>query len=75
MPLKVDYCPHCQKQIIFKLEAEDIDASLFPAPVYVHHSDASCNKLATFYVDSLLRISFKENERKSGGIKTIETIE
>lgn len=75
MPLKFDFCPHCQKKIIFKLEEEDIDARIFPAPVYVLHRDASCNKLTTFYVDSLLRISFKEIGRKRGGIKTIETVD
>ena len=33
----------------------------------------SCKKLSTFYVDSLLRVSYKELDKKPGGIKTIET--
>ena len=74
MPLKYNYCPHCQKRIIFKIEMEDIDTSQYPAPVYIFHTDDSCRKLSTFYVDSLLRVSYKELEKKHGGIKTIETI-
>jgi len=52
---------------------EDIDPSQYPAPVYIIHKDESCGKLSTFFVDSLLRVSYKELEKKPGGIKTIET--
>ncbi|MHA1491610.1 MAG: hypothetical protein ACTSRI_18390 [Promethearchaeota archaeon] len=74
MPLRFNYCPHCNKKIIFKIEMEDIDSRQYPAPVYIIHKDESCNKLSTFYVDSLLRVSYMELEKKKGGIKTIETI-
>lgn len=58
---------------MFKLEVEDIDTSQYPAPVYIVHDDKSCGKLSTFYVDSLLRVSYKELDKKPGGIKTIRT--
>lgn len=74
MPLRFNSCPHCNKRIIFKIETKDIDSSQFPAPVYIHHDDKSCDKISTFYVDSLLRVSYKELEKKSGAIKTIETL-
>ncbi|MFW9945784.1 MAG: hypothetical protein ACFFDX_03030 [Candidatus Odinarchaeota archaeon] len=73
MPLRFDYCPHCNEKIIFKIEKEDIDPSQYPAPVYIYHNTKSCGKLSTFYVDSLLRVSYKELEKKTGAIKTIET--
>ena len=73
MPLRFNTCPHCQKRIVFKIENEDIDPSQYPAPVYIIHKDNSCGKLSTFYVDSLLRVSYKELEKKPGGIKTLET--
>ncbi|MGB5911954.1 MAG: hypothetical protein WBH31_12240 [Promethearchaeia archaeon] len=73
MPLSFNTCPHCNRKIIFKIEKEDIDTSQYPAPIYVHHNDKSCGKLSTFYVDSLLRVSYKELEKKAGAIKTIET--
>jgi len=50
---------------------EDIDTGQYPAPVYIICH--SCNKLSTFYVDSLLRVSYKELEKKTGGKKTIQT--
>lgn len=49
----------------------DIDSSQYPAPVYIVCK--LCKKLSTFYVDSFLRVSFKELEKKPGGIKTIQT--
>ena len=73
MPLRFNSCPHCNQRIIFKIEMEDIDSSHYPAPVYIVHNDDSCGKLSTFYVDSLLRVSYKELEKKPGGLKTIET--
>ena len=65
-------CPFCSKRIMFKISSDDIDTSQYPAPAYVLHKDESCNKLATFYFDSLLRVSYKELEKKSGGIKELE---
>ncbi len=70
MPLRFNICPHCNEKIIFKIETNDIDSSNYPAPVYIVCN--SCNKLSTFYVDSLLRISYKELEKKPGGITTIQ---
>ena len=72
MPLRFNTCPHCGKRIVFRIEKEDIDASQFPAPLYIVHKIDSCGKLSTFYVDSLLRVSFTELEKKEGGIKTLE---
>ncbi len=71
MPLRFNFCPHCDSKITFRIETEDIDSKQYPAPVYIICK--SCNKLSTFYVDSLLRVSYKELEKKPGGIKTIET--
>jgi hypothetical protein len=71
MPLRFNTCPHCNKKIIFKIETDNIDSSHYPAPVYIVCN--SCNNLSTFYVDSLLRISYKELEKKPGGITTIQT--
>lgn len=71
MPLRFQYCPHCNNKIVFKIEMEDIDSNQYPAPVYILCK--FCNKLSTFYVDSLLRVSYKELEKKPGGIKTIKT--
>ena len=71
MPLRFNSCPHCKKKIVFKIEMKDIDPTQYPAPVYIICS--SCKKLSTFYVDSLLRISYKELEKKPGGITTIQT--
>ncbi|UCD00967.1 MAG: hypothetical protein JSV23_08785 [Promethearchaeota archaeon] len=71
MPLRFNTCPHCNKKIIFKIEMDDINSNQYPAPVYIKCK--SCNKLSTFYVDSLLRVSYKELDKKLGGIKTIET--
>jgi len=50
---------------------DDIDPTQYPAPVYIICKH--CKKISTFYVDSLLRVSYKELDKKSGGIKTIET--
>ncbi|MHA1148399.1 MAG: hypothetical protein ACTSR8_09145 [Promethearchaeota archaeon] len=72
MVVRYNSCPHCEKRIIFQIEMEDINPNQYPAPVYILHKDESCNKLSTFYVDSLLRVSYKELEKKKGGIKTIE---
>ncbi len=78
MPTRFNFCPHCNKQIIFKIEMEDIDSSLYPAPIYLIHKDESCNKLSTFYVDSMLQVAYKELEKKKSitgsAINTIETI-
>ncbi|MFX1376024.1 MAG: hypothetical protein ACFFA0_09450 [Promethearchaeota archaeon] len=71
MPLRFNFCPHCNSQIRFSIEMEDIDSNQYPAPVYIICK--SCKKLSTFYVDSLLRVSYKELSKKPGGIKTIET--
>jgi hypothetical protein len=54
------------------MSLEDIDTSQYPAPAYIIHKDDSCNKLATFYFDSLLRVSYKELEKKPGGIIEVE---
>ncbi|MFX0030839.1 MAG: hypothetical protein ACFE8B_16620 [Candidatus Hermodarchaeota archaeon] len=71
MPIRFNVCPHCEKKIVFKIEMEDIDPTQYPAPVYIICN--SCKKLSTFYVDSLLRISYKELEKRPGGITTIQT--
>lgn len=72
--LRFNYCPHCGDKIIFEIKSEDIDSSQYPAPVYILHDDESCGKTSTFFVDSLLRVSYKELEKKPGAIKTIKTI-
>jgi hypothetical protein len=72
MPLRFNTCPHCNERIVFKLEKTDIDTSHYPSPVYILHDIESCGKISTFYVDSLLRVSYKELEKKPGGIKTIK---
>ena len=64
MPNRYNYCPYCNKKIIFLLEKDDIDHSQYPAPVYIVHKDESCGKLSTFYVDTLLQVSYKELEKK-----------
>ena len=74
MPLRFNTCPHCNQRIVFKIEKKDIDNSQYPSPVYIFHDVDSCGKTSTFYVDSLLRVSYKELEKKLGGIKTIKTI-
>ncbi|MHA2006049.1 MAG: hypothetical protein ACXABO_00945 [Promethearchaeota archaeon] len=71
MPLRFNTCPHCSNKITFKIEMEDIDSREYPAPIYIICS--SCKKLSTFYVDSLLRVSYKELEKKPGGKTTIHT--
>ncbi|MFX1567173.1 MAG: hypothetical protein ACFFCV_02265 [Promethearchaeota archaeon] len=71
MPLRFNTCPHCESKITFRIEMEDIDSKQYPAPVYIVCN--SCKKLSTFYVDSLLRVSYKELDKKPGAIKTIET--
>lgn len=71
MPLRFNSCPHCNIKIVFQIENEDIDSKQYPAPVYINCK--SCNTLSTFYVDSLLRVSYKELDKKPGAIKTIET--
>ena len=79
MPLKFNFCPHCNKKILFEVELEDIDPSHYPAPVYIHHKDESCDKVSTFYMDSRLQVSYKELEKKKSltgrEIKTIKTIQ
>ena len=75
MPLRFNSCPHCNQRIIFKIEKNDIDSSKYPAPVYIHHKSELCGKTSTFYVDSFLRVSYIELEKKSGAIKTLETID
>ena len=75
MPLRFNSCPHCNQRIVFKIEEKDIDSSKYPAPVYILHKNELCGKISTFYVDSFLRVSYKELEKKSGAIKTLETID
>jgi len=75
MPLRFNSCPHCNQRIIFKIEENDINTSKYPAPVYILHKSELCRKTSTFYVDSFLRVSYKELEKKSGAIKTLETID
>jgi DNA-directed RNA polymerase subunit RPC12/RpoP len=78
MTTRYNYCPYCNERIVFKIEKEDIDQSLYPAPVYILHKNKSCNKISTFYVDSLLRVSYKELGKKQSltgcEIKIIETL-
>ncbi|MHA1884919.1 MAG: hypothetical protein ACW96S_07705 [Promethearchaeota archaeon] len=71
MPFKFNTCPHCEKKITFSIEISDIDPSQYPAPVYIQCK--FCNALSTFYVDSLLRVAYKELEKKPGGKTTIQT--
>jgi hypothetical protein len=59
---------------VFKIEKTDIDTSYYPSPVYILHDIETCGQTSTFYVDSLLRVSYKELEKKPGGIKTIRTM-
>jgi len=75
MPLRFNSCPHCNQRIVFKIDENDIDSSKYPAPVYILHKSELCGKTSTFYVDSFLRVSYKELEKKSGAIKTLETID
>ena len=75
MPLRFNSCPHCNQRIMFKIEENDINSSKYPAPVYILHKSELCGKTSTFYVDSSLRVSYKELEKKSGAIKTLETIQ
>ncbi len=75
MPLRFNSCPYCNQRIVFKIDEKDVNASQYPAPIYIHHTSESCGKTSTFYVDSLLRVSYKELEKKSGGIKTLKTID
>lgn len=78
MVTRYNYCPYCNEQIVFKIELNDIDTSLYPAPVYIHHKNDSCDKISTFYVDSLLRVSYTELGKKKSitgtEIKMLETI-
>jgi len=74
MPFRYNYCPHCNKKIVFKIEENDINHNRYPAPAYIVHSDETCGKLSTFYFDSILRVSYKELDKKPGGIKTLETL-
>ena len=69
---RYNYCPHCKKRIVFNIENKDINHAQYPAPVYIIHEDDSCKKLSTFYFDSLLRVSYKELEKKPGAKQTIE---
>lgn len=71
MPIRFNFCPHCNNRIVFKIEMDDIDSKQYPAPVYIICK--LCKKVSTFYVDSLLRVSYKELDKKPGGIKTIKT--
>lgn len=78
MVYRYQYCPYCKKKIVFMIEKTDIDTTFYPSPVYIIHKDPSCNKLSTFYVDSLLRVSYIEPEKKTSltkkPIKTIQTL-
>ncbi len=75
MTLRFNSCPHCNQRIVFKFDENDINSSKYPAPVYILHKSEFCGKTSTFYVDSFLRVSYKELEKKSGAIKTLETID
>ena len=72
MPLRFNTCPHCNQRIVFRIEVKDIDPTQYPAPIYIFHNVHNCGKISTFYVDSLLRVSYKELEKKPGGITTLE---
>lgn len=72
--LRFNTCPHCGNKIIFRVTSEDIDTNKYPTPVYILHDDESCGKTSTFFLDSLLRVSYKELDKKSGAIKTLKTI-
>jgi DNA-directed RNA polymerase subunit RPC12/RpoP len=72
MSLRFNTCPHCNQRIVFRIETKDIDPTQYPAPIYIFHNIKSCGKTSTFYVDSLLRVSYKELEKKPGGITTLE---
>ncbi|TFG00359.1 MAG: hypothetical protein EU541_02465 [Promethearchaeota archaeon] len=74
MPFRFNFCPQCGKKIIFFIEEKDINTGEYPAPVYIHHNDDSCGKVSTFYVDSLLRVSYTSTEKKPGAITTLETL-
>ncbi|UCC20908.1 MAG: hypothetical protein JSV62_06410 [Promethearchaeota archaeon] len=71
MPLRFNFCPFCNEKIIFEIDMKDINSSHYPAPVYIQCK--LCKKTSTFYVDSLLRVSYIELDKKPGGIKTIKT--
>ena len=71
MVKRFNFCPHCNKKIMFEIEMNDINSSQYPAPVYILCKN--CNKLSTFYVDTFLRVSYVELTKKPGGIKTIKT--
>ena len=73
MPLRFNTCPYCNQRIVFKIDEKDVNPSQYPAPIYIHHTSEACGKTSTFYVDSLLRVSYKELEKKSGAIKTLKT--
>lgn len=75
MPLRFNTCPHCNQRIVFQINEDDIDPSNYPAPVCILHKSELCGKISTFYLDSLLRVSYIELEKKSGAIKTLETID
>ena len=75
MPLRFNTCPYCNQRIVFRIDEKDVNISHYPAPIYIHHISESCGKKSTFYVDSLLRVSYKELEKKSGAIKTLKTID
>ncbi len=78
MVLKVYVCPHCQNQIRFKIDTNDIDHTFrYPAPIYIKHANGKCNKTSTCYLDSELRISLfikeKENTSKWAFCKEIKS--
>ena len=73
MPLRFNTCPHCNQRIVFHINEDDVNPSSYPAPIYILHKTEECGKTSTFYVDSLLRVSYKELEKKPGAIKTLET--
>ena len=75
MPLRFNTCPYCNQRIVFRIDENDVNTSHYPAPIYIHHTSESCGKTSTFYVDSLLRVSYKELEKKPGAIKTLKTID
>ena len=75
MPLRFNTCPYCNQRIVFRIEEKDVNNSQYPAPIYIHHTSESCGKTSTFYVDSLLRVSYKELEKKPGAKETLKTVD
>jgi len=78
LPVRFNYCPHCEQRIAFRVDMENIDSSRYPAPIYIIHREKACKKLSTFYLDSGLHVSYTELEKKKSKtkkkVKTIKTL-